>query len=235
MNILAIDSSAKAASAAVVSEEAVLASFHLDVKLTHSQTLMPMCQQVLACAGLTMEDIHGIAVSKGPGSFTGLRIGMAAVKGLAFAKNLPCVGVSTLKSLAYNLQGFEGIACAVMDARRNQVYNALFALRDGTVSRLCEDRAISVEELKAELSDFNQPVFLVGDGAQLCLRAMPEFPRLRLAPLAVRTARAASVGVAALPDFLSGNTVDAETLMPAYLRLPQAQRELLEREGKTMK
>ena len=137
MNILAIDSSAKAASAAVVSEEAVLASFHLDVKLTHSQTLMPMCQQVLACAGLTMEDIHGIAVSKGPGSFTGLRIGMAAVKGLAFAKNLPCVGVSTLKSLAYNLQGFEGIACAVMDARRNQVYNALFALRDGTVSRLC--------------------------------------------------------------------------------------------------
>lgn len=235
MNILAIDSSAKAASAAVVSEEAVLASFHLDVKLTHSQTLMPMCQQVLACAGLTMEDIHGIAVSKGPGSFTGLRIGMAAVKGLAFAKNLPCVGVSTLKSLAYNLQGFEGIACAVMDARRNQVYNALFALRDGTVSRLCEDRAISVEELKAELSDFNQPVFLVGDGAQLCLRAMPELPRLRLAPLAVRTARAASVGVAALPDFLSGNTVDAETLMPAYLRLPQAQRELLEREGKTMK
>lgn len=235
MNILAIDSSAKAASAAVVSEEAVLASFHLDVKLTHSQTLMPMCQQVLACAGLTMEDIHGIAVSKGPGSFTGLRIGMAAVKGLAFAKNLPCVGVSTLKSLAYNLQGFEGIACAVMDARRNQVYNALFALRDGTVSRLCEDRAISVEELKAELTDFNQPVFLVGDGAQLCLRAMPELPRLRLAPLAVRTARAASVGVAALPDFLSGNTVDAETLMPAYLRLPQAQRELLEREGKTMK
>ncbi len=235
MNILAIDSSAKAASAAVVSEEAVLASFHLDVKLTHSQTLMPMCQQVLACAGLTMEDIHGIAVSKGPGSFTGLRIGMAAVKGLAFAKNLPCVGVSTLKSLAYNLQGFEGIACAVMDARRNQVYNALFALRDGAVSRLCEDRAISVEELKAELAGFNQPVFLVGDGAQLCLRAMPELPRLRLAPLAVRTARAASVGVAALPDFLSGNTVDAETLMPAYLRLPQAQRELLEREGKTMK
>ncbi len=230
MNILAIDSSAKAASAAIVCEKAVLAEFNLNVKLTHSQTLMPMCKQVLACAEFDWEDIDGIAVSKGPGSFTGLRIGVAAAKGIAFARSLPCVGVSTLRALAYNLLGFEGVACAVMDARRGQVYNGMFSLHGGNLTRLCSDRAISVAELKQELSPMKVPVFLVGDGADLCYHEMQDLSFVRQAPVHSVNARAASVGLAALPAFITGQTVSAKELMPTYLRLPQAERERLERQ-----
>lgn len=227
MKILAIDSSAKVAAAAICTEDKILAETVLDTGLTHSQTLMPVCASLLENARIELGEIDAFAVAAGPGSFTGLRIGIAAVKGMALPTDKPCIPVSTLEGLAYNLIGLDGIACAVMDARRNQVYNALFALADGKVTRLCEDRAISVEQLEAELSRFSQKILLCGDGALLCQSKLSNtLPDIRLAPPALRFQRASGVAAAA---FHNKNTLTARQLIPRYLRLPQAERERNER------
>lgn len=225
MNLLAFDTSAKAASVAICSEEKILSSFSVNAGLTHSQTMMPMAEAALRCANISLDQIDGFAVSVGPGSFTGLRIGIAAVKGLAYASEKPCIPVSTLEGLAENLTGFQGISCPVMDARRNQVYNGLFALGEGVPQRLCEDRAISIEALATELREYHQPIWLVGDGADLCMEQLRgDFPNLLLAPPSRKWQDASSVAFCAHRLYQQGKAVSAEQLIPSYLRLSQAER-----------
>lgn len=231
MKILAIDTSAVASSAAVYEDGKRLSEAFINVKLTHSQTMLPMCNSVLSAIGLTLDDIDAFAVSSGPGSFTGLRIGIAAIKGMALKDNKPCYSVSTLEALAYNLSSFNGTVCAVMDARCNQFYNALFKVSNGIVTRLCEDRAITADELYNELNGIKDEIFIVGDGAELCVNNYSGSSKLTLAPLPLRYASAYSV--AAATENLA--PISCDELIPIYLRLPQAERERLEREKKESK
>ena len=224
MNIMAFDSSAKVASVAVCSETEILAEFSTNTGLTHSQTLLPMAEQVLACANISMEQIDAFAVASGPGSFTGLRIGISAVKGMAQVLDKPCIGVSTLEGLIQNLQGLDGIGCAVMDARCNQVYNCLYTLGEYP-KRLCDDRALTIAELTEELKTYHQKIILVGDGADLCYNKMDgQLEQLVLAPIALRKQRASSIGYCAHTLYQQGKAVPAQALMPSYLRLSQAER-----------
>ncbi|MEG1687411.1 MAG: tRNA (adenosine(37)-N6)-threonylcarbamoyltransferase complex dimerization subunit type 1 TsaB [Angelakisella sp.] len=236
MKILALEASATAASAAVCTEDRVIGEYFLDTAQTHSQTLLPMVEQLLAATQIPLEALEFLAVSTGPGSFTGLRIAISAVKGMAMGAQKPCVGVSTLEALAYNLRGFDGIIVPAMDARCGQVYTALFTFEGDTLRRLAPDEAISVQELGKMLSDFQKPLFLVGDGAELCYNILLEsLPLLRLAPPHLRRQRAASVAAAAVHRYGEQGAVDCALLLPGYLRLPQAERELLQRQqdGKT--
>lgn len=234
MRILALESSAVAASACVMEDEKILSEFYMNTKQTHSQTLLPMAKAALDCAGLSVKEMDLLAVSAGPGSFTGVRIGVACIKGLAFPDNKSCCGVSTLEAMAMNLRGQQALVCAVMDARCGQVYNGLFLTGENRVQRLTEDRALSIEELAAELPTWMKereiPLILVGDGARLCFES-PCFAGIScaLAPEHLRMQRASGVAEAARQAFLEGNTVSPERLAPIYLRLPQAQRELNKR------
>ena len=167
MLILAFESSAKAASAALVKDGQLLSQYTQCSALTHSRTLLPMGEDMLKNAELTLKDVDLIAVAHGPGSFTGIRIGVSMVKGLAWAGDKSCVGVSTLEAMAWHGLAVGGYICPVMDARRSQVYNALFRIENGRPVRLTEDRPISLEDLSREVEALGQSVFLVGDGAEL--------------------------------------------------------------------
>lgn len=232
MKILAVDTSATAASVAVAEENKLIGEFSINTALTHSQTLMPMVDELLKNTGLSVNDIGAVAVNAGPGSFTGVRIGVAAVKGIAFPKNLPCVSVSTLESMAYNMLGSDCVVCSVMDARCSQVYNALFRVKDCTVTRMTDDRAHSLTDLKNELQYISEKVVLVGDGAVLCSEFLgSELENIMLAPFNNRIQTASSVAYAAFEKINNGETLTADELMPVYLRLPQAQRELNKKLG----
>lgn len=232
MKILAVDTSATAASVAVAEENKLIGEFSINTALTHSQTLMPMVDELLKNTGLSVNDIDAVAVNAGPGSFTGVRIGVAAVKGIAFPKNLPCVSVSTLESMAYNLLGYDCVVCSVMDARCSQVYNALFKVNGYTVTRMTDDRALSLTDLKLELQNIREKIVLVGDGAVLCSKSLDsELENVMLAPFNNRIQTASSVAYAAFEKINNGETLTADELMPVYLRLPQAQRELNKRLG----
>ena len=236
MKYLVLEGSAAAASCALLEDQKVLGEFFVNIPQTHSQTLLPMAEGLLKTCGTAPGELDFFAVTRGPGSFTGLRIAIAAAKGLAMAAGKPCVGVSTLEGLARNLAGFEGTAAAVMDARCSQLYAGLFSLEGGEVIRAEEDCAVSIGELGEKLERIKKPVFLVGDGAELCYNKLMETKsagdRLRLAPPHLRYQRAAAVGAAALAAWIRGEELDAGELVPAYLRLPQAERELLARKGK---
>lgn len=225
--ILGIDSSAVSVGAAVCDGGAVVAEGFINNRITHSQTLMPLVESILTNAKLTLADIDAFAVSAGPGSFTGLRIGISAVKGMAYALGKPCRAVSTLYAMSFNLLSWEGVVCAVMDARCGQVYNALFRSRDGGIERLCEDRAIKADELKAELDGkyAGERIMLVGDGAKLCY---DRFGGDNILLADERQRYQNGVGVCLAAQFVPDITPAA--LMPAYLRLPQAERERLARE-----
>lgn len=232
MKILAVDTSATAASVAVAEENKLIGEFSINTALTHSQTLIPMVDELLKNTGLSVNDIDAVAVNAGPGSFTGVRIGVAAVMGIAFPKNLTCVSVSTLESMAYNMLGNDCIVCSVMDARCSQVYNALFRVKGCTVTRMTDDRALSLTDLKNELQNINEKVVLVGDGAVLCSKFLgEELENIMLAPFNNRIQTASSVAYAAFEKINNGETVKADELMPVYLRLPQAQRELNKKLG----
>lgn len=228
MLILAIDSTAVAASVALLSDGAPLAAFHLNNGNTHSETLLPMAESVLRCTGKTVNDIDLFAVSAGPGSFTGVRIGVATVKGLAFGKGKPCVGVSTLEALAENLVPTGGLLCPVMNARRGQVYNALFRVENGALTRLCPDRALSVEELEAELLTYSELVTLCGDGAEPVKNSFTKCD-VALPPLTLIEQNAVSVALCAARMAKEGRTCTDEELKPVYLRMPQAERERLQK------
>lgn len=225
MKLLAIDTSAKVCSVALLEDASLLACASTNNTLTHSQTLMPMVDAMLTNAGYSLDDVDGFACAVGPGSFTGLRIGIAAVKGLAAGRGLPCVGVSTLAALGQNAQGFSGLICAAMDARCGQVYTATFLGENDQVTRLTPDEAISIEELQARLAEMNRPVLLVGDGAKLCERRFAGAIPVQVAGELLRHQQAVSVGILAHQAFAQGDTLSADLLLPVYLRRPQAERE----------
>ncbi len=219
MKILSFESSAVSASVALTDGTKLIAQSFQNCGLTHSRTLLPMAESLLAGCGASLADVDAFAVAAGPGSFTGLRIGVATVKGLAYPSGKPCAGVSTLEAMARGLEGFEGNLCCVMDARGGQVYNALFRWENGVLTRLTDDRAIKLDELAVEIGESTQ--ILVGDGANLCYtKLITPCPGLRLAPPHLRYASAYGVAMAALPALMRGEGVDAQTLDARYLRPP---------------
>lgn len=230
MKILAIETSAKSVSAAVVENGVPLASAYQNMGLTHSRTLMPLVDGMLSAAGLRVRDMDLLAAANGPGSFTGLRIGVSALKGLAWALEKPCCGVSTLAAMARNLAHMEGLIICAMDARRNQVYNALFLAHDGVLTRQCPDRAIGLAELAEEIKNRPEPKFVVGDGAGLCYNHLLEQDvPCRMAPPQLVMQNAVGVALAAEEMATAGQVTTARDLVPVYLRLSQAERERLAR------
>ena len=233
MLILAFETSAKAASVALSDGEKLLGESYQNTGLTHSQTLLPMAQDLLKSCGYTPQQVEAVAVAAGPGSFTGIRIGVAAAKGFAWGKELPCYGVSTLEAMALNLGVYDGFVVPVMDARRSQVYTATFLAEKGKLARLCEDRAVSLEQLGEELKICEKSVFLVGDGSNLCYNTLKDtVPELVLPPEHRMHQRAAGVALAAAQMIAAGLPGSGAELSPNYLRLSQAERERMERENK---
>ena len=230
MLILAFETSAKAASVALTENGKLLGESYQNTGLTHSQTLMVMAEDLLKQVGKTVNDITNLAVAEGPGSFTGVRIGVAAAKGFAWGREIPCFGISTLEAMAVSLGAYEGHICACMDARRNQVYNALFYVNHGAVERVSEDRAIALSDLKTDLEHIDGPIFLVGDGAVLTHKTLAgDIPELILPPEHRQHQRAVGVALLAEAKALAGDTGDGNALNPNYLRLSQAERERAER------
>ena len=233
MLILAFETTAKAGSVVLTENGKLLGEFYQNTGLTHSQTLMVMAEDMLTAAGKTMADVNAVAVAEGPGSFTGVRIGVAAAKGFAWGGEIPCYGISTLEAMALSLGIWEGHVCACMDARRNQVYNARFFAGHGNLTRFKEDRAISLAELKTELEHVSGPIFLVGDGAELTYKTLAkDIPNLILPPEHRLHQRAAGVALVAAERIAAGDPCDGAALTPNYLRLSQAERERLEKQKK---
>lgn len=226
MLILAFESSAKSASVALVKDGELLSQYSQCSALTHSRTLLPMAEDMLKNAEIKLSEVDLIAVAHGPGSFTGIRIGVSTVKGLSWAADKPCVGVSTLEAMAWHGLMAGGYVCPVMDARRQQVYNALFKIEDGKPQRITDDRPIALAQLADEVRSLNAPVLLVGDGAALTEKFFREHSvPCRIAPENLRWQSAWGVAMAA-SDKQPGTS---ETLLPVYLRLSQAERERQER------
>ena len=225
MRVLALETSARAVSAAVTEDGRVLCSGYQDTGLTHSRTLMPMVEAMLKNAGLTVRDCDAVAVAAGPGSFTGIRIGVSAAKGLAFGADRPCAAVSTLEAMARNVSHMDALVVCAMDARRNQIYNALFTAEQGRLTRRTPDRAIGLSELAEELRGETAPLVIVGDGAALCEKFLREagLP-CRLAPAHLVMQNAMSVALCGEDLARAGKLVSAQELLPVYLRPPQAQR-----------
>ncbi|MCI8422600.1 MAG: tRNA (adenosine(37)-N6)-threonylcarbamoyltransferase complex dimerization subunit type 1 TsaB [Lawsonibacter sp.] len=234
MLILALESSAAACSAALCRDGALLAQAYQCSGLTHSRTLLPMVRDMLKNCETDLEAVDVIAVAAGPGSFTGLRIGVAAAKGLAWPGDTDCAPCSTLESMAWPLAHFQnGLIVCVMDARRSQVYNALFLGEGEGLRRLTPDRAISLEELGAELKKYENRKIVVGDGAGLCYNTLKEqVSGLELAPGHLRMQSAWGVARAAEELAARNALVKGAQLVPVYHRLSQAERERLEKESR---
>ncbi len=227
MKILSIECSAVPCSVAIIEDGKIITSSFVNVKLTHSQTLMPMVESVLKSSMINISEIDAFAVSRGPGSFTGIRIGISAIKGLTAPNKKKCVGVSTLRAMAENYRDTDCILCAVMDARCNQVYNALFEIKNGEIKRLCDDRALLCEELKEELINFkDKNIIIVGDGTDVFYPIVADLNNVIKSDITRRYQNAVGVGFAANEEIKSGNTSSPLDLLPVYLRLPQAEREL---------
>ena len=235
MKILAVECSATPASVAILEDDKLIASAYTNVKLTHSQTLMPMIESTLSSSKTYINEIDGFAISSGPGSFTGIRIGISAVKGLAAVKKTPCVAVSTLFAMAQNYSDTDCIVCAVMDARCNQLYNAIFDIENGVITRLCDDRALMCDELLEEIKNISQSsdkcVIIVGDGADIFYNAAKNIKNVKKAHPIRQYQNAVGVGFASLDAFKKGETLSPNDLLPFYLRLPQAERELKAKQG----
>lgn len=224
MIILSLDSTSVTASVAISENGVVLAEYFINNGLTHSQTLMPMVEQTLIDSKKSIKDVDLFAITNGPGSFTGVRIGIASVKGMADAMNKKCIAVSTLEAIAEPLKNKDCIACAVMDARCNQVYTATF--ENG--NRLCEDKAILIDDLGEELKQYNKKIVFIGDGAELCYNKLCEIlPNSQLADENIRYVHASSICRLAEEKAKNGEElIDSAKLVPFYLRVPQAEREL---------
>lgn len=228
MKILALESSAVSASVALTEDDKLIAQSFQNCGLTHSRTLLPMAEALLANCGVSLSEVDAFAVAHGPGSFTGVRIGVATVKGFALGTDRPCVGVSTLEAMAWGARSLGGSLCCVMDARAGQVYNALFEVDGLTPRRLCDDRALKMTELSEEIGE--AAYFLVGDGANLCYNTIKDScTDLRLAPPELRYATGFGVAAAALPLIREGRTCTPQELDAFYLRRPQAERERMKR------
>ncbi len=230
MKILSLDTTAIVCSAALCEDSELIAEITLNTGNTHSETLLPSIEQTLRLCQTSVDDIDMFACTTGPGSFTGVRIGVATLKGIAYGKNKPCVSVSTLEALAYNLHGYSGIICPVMNARRNQVYNALFDCQDGKLRRLTPDRALGIDELDSELALFDKPIYLCGDGYDITVDGLSK-TKVSYVPERMRLQSAYSVACIALERYKAGETVTDRSIAPVYLRPSQAERERNERLG----
>lgn len=229
MKILSLDSTAIVSTVAVCEDERLLAQLTLNNGNTHSETLLPMIESSLKLLKLNIDDIDLFACSAGPGSFTGVRIGVATIKGLAFGKGKPCVGVSSLEALAYNLIGNDGLICPVMNARRSQLYNALFICEGGKLRRICEDRLISVFDLEEELLRYtDMPIYLCGDGYDIAKDAFTKI-KTQSTPILQQYQSAYSVALCAYEAAKQELLTTDRELVPTYLRASQAERERLER------
>ena len=229
MNLLAIDTAGKTAAVAVLRDEVLLYEAAANNGLTHSETLLPMVDAALKACGLRCADIDLYGVTAGPGSFTGLRIGLAAVKGMALPRQTPCAGVSTLEALAWGMAG-QGTVVGALDARRGQVYWAGFDL--AIHDRLTPDAAAPVQALENFVAGCKKPLFFVGDGAALCYNRFSELPGVLPCPQPLRVLRGSGVALAARRMLQAGRTVPPAELLPDYHRLSQAERERAEREGR---
>ena len=234
MQILALDSSGLVASIAIVEEEQTLVEYTMNYKMTHSQTLLPMLAEVTDMMGFDLSEIDAIAVSGGPGSFTGLRIGAATAKGLGLALDKPLIQVPTLAGLAYNLLGREELICPIMDARRNQVYTGIYRCNDD-LEVVEEQAALEIEKLIEMLNGFKEKVTFLGDGVPVYQEIIEEKMTVpfAFAPLHMNRQRAASVAALGIRYYKKGQQVTAADYKPDYLRLSQAERELLEKEGQS--
>lgn len=238
MKILSVECSAGPASVAIVEDGKIIGSSFVNIKNTHSQTLMPMISDLLKNSGTALSSIDCIAVAAGPGSFTGIRIGISAVKGLAAPAKIPCAAVSTLRSMAELFRGSNAIICGVMDARCNQVYNALFKVENGIITRLCDDRALMCSELAEELSHLERgelPLIITGDGADLFYPFVEHLENTLKADITVRFQNAEGVALAAEEIIETEKTLSPDELLPTYLRLPQAERELKKKQEQERK
>lgn len=231
MKILALDSSGLVASVAVVTEDKVLGEFTVNNKKTHSQTLLPMVDEVIKILDMDMKELDAIAVAGGPGSFTGLRIGASTAKGLALVLNIPIINIPTVDALAYNLYGTDKLICPMMDARRNQVYTGVYEWKDGVFKILSEQFAAEIDELAAKLNEYNREVIFLGDGVETQLASLA--PLLKnvysLAPIHLSKQNAAAVGALGVEYYKKGLVEDGDTFEPVYLRISQAERERNER------
>lgn len=228
MKILSFDSSALVASVSLCEDEKLLAEYTLNNGNTHSETLLPMVESILGFFGISAADVDLFAVSAGPGSFTGVRIGAATLKGLAFASGKPCAEISTLEALAYNLKIHKGLICPVMNARRSQVYTALFRSNGETLERLMPDSAFSISELDGILAKYGEEVALCGDGYDITVKGF-ELTPLCSVPERLRLQSAASVAAVALKNYKNGDVCSDRELGVNYLRPSQAERERAER------
>lgn len=231
MIILAFDGTAKCASCAVLRDNVCLGEYNIDNGLTQSELLLPMAESLMKSLKLNFSDVELYATSVGPGSFTGVRIGAALVKGLAFGKNIPCAEVSTLEALAENARGLRGIIVPAMDARRSQVYTAIFRSDGESMERLTEDMAIAISDLGTMLNEYHgEPIYITGDGYDVARKNLISMGvSIEVTPIGMRNESAASVARVALRQYAEGKTVSDKELAPTYLRLPQAERERLER------
>lgn len=235
MKLLMLEASSVSASVCITDDDTLLAQSFQNCGLTHSTTLLPMTDHVLHASQLTLDDIDAVAVTVGPGSFTGIRIGVATAKGIADGRGLPCIPVSSLAGNAWNVTLSDRLICPVMDARRSQLYNALFEIRDGVPVRLTDDRLILMNDLKEQLICHKKSILLLGDGAQICYNTFITSEELdvALAPSGLRYPAAYGAAMEAARLYREGKAIPAAELMPFYLRQPQAVRERLARENKS--
>lgn len=234
MKILALDSSGLVASVAVTEDDNLLAEYTVNYKKTHSQTLLPMLDEISRMIELDLESIDAIAVAAGPGSFTGLRIGSATAKGLGLALSKPLIGVPTVEALAYNLYDVPGLICPIMDARRRQVYTGLYSFEQHQMKTVKEQTAMGIEELTEELNQKNQPVTFLGDGVAVYRDTIKEKMTVPFdfAPVHLNKQRAGAVAALGARYYAEGKTETAREHQPEYLRVSQAERERAEREAK---
>lgn len=232
MKLLALDSSGLVASVAIVTEETLLAEYTVNFKITHSQTLLPMLDEIVRMVELDLSQIDAIAVAAGPGSFTGLRIGSATAKGLGLALDKPIIAVPTLESLAYNLYGVNHCICPLMDARRNQVYTGLYEFADEEFRTISEQKAVAIEEIIQEINKLGKPVIFLGDGVGVHKELLEEkiLVAKSFAPCHMNRQRAAAVGALGLLYLQQGRVQEAADHQPVYLRISQAERERAEQE-----
>lgn len=237
MKLIALDSSGLVASVAVVEDDTLIAEYSIQYKKTHSQTLLPMLDEVRNMIELDLQEVDAIAVAAGPGSFTGLRIGSATAKGLSFAMEKPIVAVPTVDGLAYNLYGTDKIVCPIMDARRSQVYAGIYEfLPEGgkyclnIIKRQC---AAAFDEIAQELNAIGREVIFLGDGVPVFKERMKEIMQVSytLAPAHMNRQRAASIGVLGSIYYAQGRAVNGAEYVPEYLRLSQAERQRKGEEG----
>lgn len=232
IKILSVDTCLKSCSVAIHQDEKLIGEFFLNNGLTHSQTLIPMVEGLLKQMGLGVKDVNLFSVVNGPGSFTGVRIGMAAVKGMAFPFETPCVTISSLRALALGAKEFEGIICPCIDARNNQIYNAIFKACGGKIERITKNRAIEIDDFINEIQSYEDRIIFVGDAAEMCYNISKKYisnKKMLFLPEEFNTIRAGRVGEEAFKIYSSGCKYSFEEIKPQYLKLSQAERQLDEK------